>query len=442
MKKSVLWSILSIMGVFALSVFAFNVSAAEVHTVTAVLSSWPDYGLAAAGMAFAGIGDIDLIGKQVDRIENSLKEFAERAQGEIKQNGTLATETKNALDAFGEKQREIADRLLLIEQKNASSGGENNVNNSWGDQFIKSAQYENFVSGNTQKARFEVQNNTLTGSDTTVSPDRKPGVVPGAYAPLMLESLFPSAPTSSNAVEFTKESSFTNSAAETAEGTAKPESSLTFDLVNMPISTVAHWIKISKQLAADASALAAYVNNRMVYGVNRRVETQLAVGNGTAPNISGIFDTGNYTAHGLANAALGSSLKKLVLIRKIMATMRIAGYVPDAILVNPADLAEIDNELMTSTATGFSGLTIDGAGVTRFRGVPFVDSVGVAADTFAVGAFAQAGTIYNRQGVMVEMSESDSDNFTKNLITLRAERRLALAIEIPGAIIGGDLTPA
>ena len=71
-----------------------------------------------------------------------------------------------------------------------------------------------------------------------------------------------------------------------------------------------------------------------------------------------------------------------------------------------------------------------------------VESVGMTADQFAVGDFTNAGTIYNREGVIVEMSDSDSDNFTKNLITLRAERRLALASEVPAAIRGGDLTPA
>ena len=387
--------------------------------------------------------DINSIGQQVDKIENNLKDFADKAMHEIAEAGKVSTETKNAMDKFGEQQREIADRLLLLEQKGTGGGdGGTQVEDSWGAQFIKSAQYENFVAGNTQRAKFEVQNNTLTGSDTVVAPDRKPGVVPGAFAPLTLESLFPSAPTSSNAIEYTKEVSFTNSAAETAEGGAKPESALTFSLVNMPVSTVAHWIKISKQLAADAPALAAYVNNRMVYGVNRRVETQLANGNGTAPNLSGIFDTGNYGAHGYADADLGSVLKKLVLIRKIIADLKLSGYDPDAILVNPADLASIDIDVMTSTATGFNGLSIDGNGMMRFRGVPFVESIGVTADTFAVGSFAMAGTIHNRQGVVVEMSESDSDNFTKNLVTLRAERRLALTIETPGAIIGGDLTPA
>ena len=70
-----------------------------------------------------------------------------------------------------------------------------------------------------------------------------------------------------------------------------------------------------------------------------------------------------------------------------------------------------------------------------------IQSVGIAADTFLIANFAQAYTLYNREGVVVELSESDSDNFTKNLITVRAERRLALATEIPAAARGGDLTP-
>ncbi len=54
----------------------------------------------------------------------------------------------------------------------------------------------------------------------------------------------------------------------------------------------------------------------------------------------------------------------------------------------------------------------------------------------------QAATVHNREGVAVELSESDGDNFTNNLVTVRAERRLALTVEKPAAIIGGDLTPA
>lgn len=392
-------------------------------------------------IAPAAAADWDTLNKLLDGVERRLTTMSEKADGEFKTLGKVSEDTKTALDNIGTQQRELADRLLQLEQKSGRPGpAEGAADESWGAQVIKSKGYEAFAGGHAQKMRLEIKN-TLTGSDTNVAPDRKPGVVGGAFQPLTLEQLIPGMPTSSNAIEFTKEASFTNSAAEAAEGAAKAESALTWSLVNMPISTVAHWIKISRQLAADNVMLARYVDTRMRYGVNQKVELQLGTGNGTAPNISGIFDSGNFTAHGYADANLGSTLKKLVLIRKIMADLWAAGYPADAVLLNPADWAQIEIDSLT-TAAGQVRISYNDAGQPRIWGVPVVQSIGVTADTVAVGAFAQAYTIYNREGVVVEMSDSDSDNFTKNLITLRAERRLALATERPAACRAGDLTPA
>ena len=383
--------------------------------------------------------DMSDLMKALGGIEQKLAAFEEQAKGEIKTVGAMSTETKNAIEAISIKQREFADELLALKQRGALPQNETKAD-GWGDQFVKADAYKSFVGGQTQKARFEVKN-TVVGSDTTVAPDRKPGVVGGAFQMLTMESLFPAVPTGSNAIEFTKENVFTNNAAEAAEGAAKAESSLTFTLVNMPISTVAHWIKISRQLAMDHAALAAYVDLRMRYGVDRKVETQLVSGDGTAPNISGILDSGNFTAHGYADAALGSTLKKLVLIRKIMGDLWAAGYPADAIVLNAADWAQIEIDIFTAN-TNMIAFRYDEGGRPILFGVPVVQSVGMTADQVAVGAFASAATLYNREGVVVEMSDSDSDNFTKNLITLRAERRLALATERPAAIRAGDLTPA
>jgi HK97 family phage major capsid protein len=380
---------------------------------------------------------VELIQKGLDHIEAKLSEFASKSDIEAKL-GKESADTKAAIEGLGIKQRELADEIVMLKQRGVQMEQETKLS-SWGKQFTDCDGYKSFIGGNQQKVRFEVKN-TLVGADANVAPDRKPGIVPGAAPVLTLESLIPALPTSSNAIEFTKEASFTNSAAEAAEGAAKAESALTWSLVNMPISTVAHWIKISKQLAADNAALAAYVDARMSYGVNRRVETQLAVGNGVAPNISGIFNAGNYTLHGYLSGALGTVLAKFVLIRKVIGDLMVAGYAADAILVNPADWATMETELLT-TAAGQVPFKYDDAGNPRLFGLPVVQSVGVTADTFAVGAFRQAATIHNREGVVVEMSDSDSDNFTKNLITLRAERRLALTVEVPAAIRGGDLTP-
>lgn len=390
------------------------------------------------------MSDLVQVMKACEAIEQQLVKFAEKTEAEIKAAGSQSADTKAALDGLEVKQRELADQLVALQQKGAMRA-EVPAAKTWGQQFVDSGAYKDrlaSIKGGIQVGSFGFEvKNTLTGSDTNVAPDRKPGVVPGAFQPLTLEGLYASVPTSSNAIEFTKENVFTNAAAEAAEGAAKAESALTWTLVNQPVSTVAHWIKISRQLAADNAALAAYVDMRMVYGVNRRVETQLAVGNGTAPNISGFLNTGNYTAHGYADAALGSVLKKLVLVRKVIGDLQAAGYAPDAIVLNPADWATIEVELLTTTSNA-ARVTYAASGQPMLWGVPVVTSVGVTADTFAVGSFRMAGTIHNREGVVVQMSDSDSDNFTKNLITIRAERRLALANEVPAAIRGGDLTPA
>jgi len=385
------------------------------------------------------MNDLTPVMKQLDIIEANIKAQSDKADAEIKDLGKASSDTKTALESLGLKQRELADELMQIKQKQTAPGAEEKTDESWGAQFVKSAGYSAFLSGSQQKAKLEVKN-TLLGSGTNVAPARSNGIISGAYQPLTLEAFLPSTPTSSNAIEFTRENVFTNAAAEVAEGAAKPESALTWILINQPVSTVAHWIKISKQLAADAPALAAYVNTRMAYGVNSKVETQLVVGDGTAPNISGIAD-GNFTAHGIVGAALGSTLKKLVLIRQVLAASYAAGWPADAILLNPADWAAIEVELMT-TAAGQTLYSVSEGGTPRLFGLPVIQSIGVVAGTFYAGAFAQAYMIHNREGLTIEMSESDSDNFTKNLITIRAERRLALATERPAAVRGGSLTPA
>ena len=378
--------------------------------------------------------------KALDSVESKLAAMSAKAEGEAKTVGQISADTKTALDAIGVQQRELADRLTQMEQKSTAPQEQKGIS-SWGEQFIKSAQYSAFAGGSLNKLRVEVKN-TLVGSDTNVAPQRNAGIVSGAVQPFAMEALLPSTTTSSNAIEFTKEASFTNNAAEVVEGTGlKAESALTWSLVNMPVSTVAHWIKISKQLAADAPALAAYVNTRMRYGVNKKVDTQLVVGDGTAPNLSGTYDTGNFTAHGYANADLGSTFKKFVLIRKIMADLYAAGYPADAIVLNPADWATMEIELMT-TAAGQTLYSVSEGGVPRLFGVPVVQALGMAADTFQVGRFSEAYMLYNREGTVVEMSDSDGDNFRYNLLTLRAERRLALATEKPAAVRGGDLSPA
>src|SRR5574343_156469 len=212
----------------------------------------------------------DVILKALADLETKLSTFATKAELEAKHSGSESAETKAALEKLSEEQVALARRISEVAQIGTGGTGGSQKAQTAGEMFTKSDGYADFIGGRATKVRVEVKN-TLTGSDTTVAPDRKPGIVGGPFVGMTIESLIPGIPTSSNAIEYTREATYTNSAAETAEGAAKPESAVTFSLQSMPVSTIAHWIKISRQLASDSAALAAYVDTRMRYGVDLRV---------------------------------------------------------------------------------------------------------------------------------------------------------------------------
>lgn len=376
--------------------------------------------------------------KALDVLEAKISDFAKKAEDEAKATGKVSADTQAAIDGLGLKQRELADEILQLKQSQKAPAEDSKIE-MWGEQFVKGDAYKAFVGGSAQKARMEVKNTVTNAIGNTFS-DRKPGIVGGPSRILTLESMLTSLPTSSNAVDYVKENVFTNAAAEVAEGGIKPESSVTTTLVTEPVATVAHWIKISKQLASDNSALAAYINTRMVYGVNLRVENQIINGTGVAPNISGFTKAGNFTAHGYTAAALGTVNQRLKLIRKMIADAWASDYPADTIVMNPADWAEI--ELLVDAQNRYLVGDPSAAVAPRLWGLPVVVSNAMTADNVLVAALGLSATFYNREGVVVELSDSDSDNFTKNLVTVRAERRCMLAVERPAAVRYGDLTPA
>ena len=236
---------------------------------------------------------------------------------------------------------------------------------------------------------------------------------------------------------------FTNAAAEVAEGAIKPQSSLTFTTGTMPVSTVAHWIKITRQLAMDNAALAAYINRRMVYGVNLRVENQLLVGNGTAPNLNGLLNSGNFTPHGYTAASLtaaGLANNTYDLIGAAMGDAALADYPADTVVLNTGDWwkLRLQKDTQGRYMMGDPGSSL----APQMFGATVVASNAMPVGQVWVGSLAQAATLWIREGVVVEMSDSDENNFQLNLVTIRAERRLALTVERPAAARYGALKPA
>lgn len=321
----------------------------------------------------------------------------------------------------------LQDEFRRNSQKSAEPAGGKPVE-TFGTEFVKSEAYKNFSDGVTRKAVYR-QKNTVTAPTVTVHKD-------GIRAPEVrteVEDYIPTTPTSGNLIEFVRESSWTNNAAAVLEAGEKPESAITFTPQQMPVQTIAHIIRVTRQLAADAPALAAYIDLRMARGVASATETELVAGNGTAPHLSGLLHTGNYTPHGMSQ---GTGETNLDLIRKCALAIRTAGYRANAVLLNPSDY---DTFLGMKDSSGkylISDPVADRA--PRLWGLDVIQSTAVTAGNFLVGDFNMAN-IWNREGTVVEMFEQDEDNVSKNLITIRAERRIALTIESALAFVGGAL---
>lgn len=400
-----------------------------------------------AGMsALCFMGEIDGAGimKALDGVDAKLQAISTKAEAEMAALGKVTTDTKTAIDNIGIEQRTLADRLLAVEQKAVATGEETPGVESFGAQFVKNAEYETFQRKTTRGSMGLELKNTVTNTIANTFSERRPGIVEGAFRVFTIEDLLVSIPTSSNAIDWVRENVFTNSAAEAAEGVQIAQSSITFTPGTMPVQNIAHFVKITRQLAMDNAAMAAYINRRMVYGVNMRVETQLVAGNGVAPNIGGLTLAGNFTAHGYTSAsltALGlSPTNRFDLIGKMIGDCALADYPADVVILNTADWWTLR---LTKDSQGRYILGEPGSSVppTLF-GLPVVASNAMVAGSVWIGSLAQAATLHNREGIALDLSDSDENNFQLGLVSVRAMRRLALTVEKPAAARYGVLLPA
>jgi HK97 family phage major capsid protein len=372
-----------------------------------------------------------------------VKAAMEKYEGQLQTGVTVATEAKDAVKSLSDDFAKLLGKYQSLSQEMAD-GLKNmrpTATKSAAQEFVESEKFKAFVAANGEigKIRLELTENltsvksTTLGGSTTVFPQQMPGVIPGGFVPLTVRAALRTIPVGqTNQINSLREASWTNSAAEASEGTSKLESDITFENYDVPIRTIAHWLKVSNQLLADAPAIVAYIETRLRDGLAQRVERQVIAGNGTSPNISGLTDSGNYTAY------TSTSTDTLTdAINRAKYTLWAAGFPPDLVIVNPADWGSMER-LRESGSSGAYLYGVPGmnAGMNPF-GVRVVLSTYVSAGYFIIGAFNPTVVLYERQGAVVEMGY-DGNDFTKNLVTLRAEERLGLGIERPTAILYGQ----
>ena len=384
---------------------------------------------------------------ELDTILKSLDEVGAKINAIDADGKASITAVKEEMKKLGEEQLKFAKELAALQQASADGASESdNRVKSIGEKFTESANYKAF-SANTRDvrgARHIVSTKNDSPTVSTVSPAISRNTIAAPYqvqgiwgAPeqqLIVENLIPHIPVSSSAVEYLKHTGFTNNAGVVAEGAAKAESTFEFDLATANVVTIAHWTKITEQLAADAPAVTAYINAKMMYGLQLKVDNQIISGTGTSTQLGGFLKSDNHTDYSSAvTIPTGANLMDFALL--IKTKLDTLGYPPKVLLLNPADWAGL--ALLKDTQKRY--LLGGPAGVTTksLWGLPVETTASVPSGKYVMADFALGSTIYDRQEVALEI-DREGDDFRKNLLTIRVERRLGLGVEDAAAIAGGN----
>lgn len=375
------------------------------------------------------------------QIGDQIKSSAEQTEKEIKRTGEMNAETRAKVDEMLMKQGELQARLQEAEQKlvSADQRQDKEQPKSLGQLVAESEHMQGISSSFRGSRRVEVPRAAITSLESSggalVAPDRRPGVVAAPERRLTIRDLVAPGTTGSNSIEFVRETGFVNNAAPVTEGGQKPYSEISFELDNAPVRTIAHLFKGSRQILDDAAALQSYIDARARYGLLLVEEGQLLYGNGTGANLHGIVPQAQvYSAPSIT--VVGE--QRIDRLRLALLQAELAEFPSTGIVLNPIDWTAIE---LTKDGEGRYIIASPKDGTEpRLWNRPVVSTQAMLQDDFLVGAFSLGAQIFDRLMAEILISTENDKDFEKNMVSIRAEERLAFAVYRPEAFVTGPLT--
>lgn len=400
--------------------------------------------------------------KAFKAMEENIKksqDTAMKALEEVRAEGTLHTKTNEALTALGktgnelsESVKELRTRILEVEQKQTKNPRtEISEEKSIGQMVIESEQYKAAQAGAHGRnmspvtvGSFHKTNvvNATGASQPLVPADRLGTIIMPFNRRMTIRQLLPNNRTTSNMIEFPKELLFTSNAGAqggsspigNGEGELKPESALTFELASTPVCGITHFIPASRQILSDAPMLQGYIDGRLRYGLMLKEEDELLNGDGGAGTLQGLVNQ--------ATAFTGGSTNQTYLDTLLKAFLQISLQNMEAtgVIMHPTDWTNIMLEKDTTGRYLFSDPHSTES--PRVWGKDVVPTASQTLGQFLAGAFILAAEIFDREDANVMIAEQHSDFFVRNLVAIRAEERLALAVYRALAIVKGSISNA
>lgn len=347
----------------------------------------------------------------------------------IKRAGELTTEIEGLKSQIeiAEKAKEALSQIGNAEGEKettkdfkASNLGENLVNT------VKAAKHGkrfNIAAPEFSKANTDTQVRPTAAGVSAFATDLDYNVVTAARTALVIRDLFGAETISGSSLTFLVEGAMEGSAKVTAEGAEKAQVHFADPTpVTVSLKKVTEYIKESDEYVEDYAFLASAVNGRLLYALGLTEQNELVA---DLLGTSGIqTDTTSWTADTKADALADT------IFGALMDVQEQSGFAADAIVMNPATWQVLRLGKDSNNQYYGGGYFADGQGK-QLWGVPVVVTTAVTNSQIIVGAFKTCGSVVQKGGVSVEMTNSNEDDFKKNLMMIRAEERLALAVRRP-----------
>lgn len=280
---------------------------------------------------------------------------------------------------------------------------------------------------------------SLTGR--VIEDDRDTEITRAPQRELLIESISNTGGTNSNKITWVEVTGETGAPATTAELAIFAEKDYTYSVFETPVLKVTVMSKHSTEILEDMPALVAAVKDMLKEDLDLKVDEKLFSGAGTVGEFNGVFTQAPAFAAGTIVVA---NPNRIDVLRAAGAQIAVAGkrrFQPTDIILNPVDAALMD---MTKDTTGAYVMPpFTTAERTIVKGVRIVENPLMPAGSFLVGDFRRF-KIRSKRGYSVQVATENGTDFEKDILTIRASRRLASYIRTNdnGAFVKGTFAAA
>lgn len=225
----------------------------------------------------------------------------------------------------------------------------------------------------------------------------------------------------SNVISWVYQANKDGAAGPTAEGALKNQ--IDFDLVvaSESVKKFTAFIKVSEEMLGDISFMEAEIRNELTRELLKVVEGQIYNGDGTGNNMNGIDTVASAFSAG-AFALKVDNANEADVLTVAANQIRLAEHdSPNYIWMNPSDVTTMKLIKTSTTDRRYVDRLAMVAGQMSLDGIPIIESTLIPQDSYLIGNFDLA-TVYDKGSLSIEAGR-DSDDFTKNLVTVLAEWR-------------------